>query len=117
MDNPTPLKVHLTQQGDYRFLVDFSASIPALLGLLLAAFISPRLNILALGDRVASGLGVAVARTRLLGVIAIALLCGAAVSVAGRIPWRITNTTLSRRSPPVSSGAATEGSARQMPSA
>ena len=31
MDNPTPLKVHLTQQGDYRFLVDFSASIPALL--------------------------------------------------------------------------------------
>ncbi|MCG9106905.1 OsmC family protein [Laribacter hongkongensis] len=31
MDNPTPLKVHLTQQDDYRFLVDFSASIPALL--------------------------------------------------------------------------------------
>ncbi|MFU0967012.1 FecCD family ABC transporter permease [Kluyvera ascorbata] len=61
------------------------ASIPALLGLLLAAFISPRLNILALGDRVASGLGVAVARTRLLGVIAIALLCGAAVSVAGPV--------------------------------
>ena len=61
------------------------ASIPALAGVLLAALISPRLNILALGDRVASGLGVAVTRTRVLGVIAIALLCGAAVSVAGPV--------------------------------
>lgn len=61
------------------------ASIPTLLGILLAAILAPRLNILALGDRVASGLGVSVARTRVLGVIAIALLCGAAVSVAGPI--------------------------------
>lgn len=61
------------------------ASIPTLLGILLAGFLAPRLNILALGDRVASGLGVPVARTRVLGVIAIALLCGAAVSVAGPI--------------------------------
>ncbi|MFH0474503.1 FecCD family ABC transporter permease [Kluyvera ascorbata] len=61
------------------------ASIPTLLGILLAGFLAPRLNILALGDRVASGLGVSVARTRVLGVIAIALLCGAAVSVAGPI--------------------------------
>lgn len=61
------------------------ASIPTLLGILLAGFLAPRLNILALGDRVASGLGVSVARTRVLGVIAIALLCGAAVSIAGPI--------------------------------
>ncbi len=61
------------------------ASIPALTGVLLAAWLAPRLNILALGDRVASGLGVAVTRTRILGVIAIALLCGAAVSVAGPV--------------------------------
>lgn len=61
------------------------ASIPALLGVLLAAYLAPRLTILALGDRVASGLGVAVARTRVLGVIAIALLCGAAVSIAGPV--------------------------------
>lgn len=61
------------------------ASVPALLGVLMAALLAPRLNILALGDRVASGLGVSVVRTRVLGVIAIALLCGAAVSVAGPI--------------------------------
>ena len=61
------------------------ASIPTLLGILLAGILAPRLNILALGDRLASGLGVSVARTRVLGVIAIALLCGAAVSVAGPI--------------------------------
>ena len=61
------------------------ASIPVLLGVLLAAYLAPRLNILALGDPVASGLGVAVTRTRVLGIIAIALLCGAAVSIAGPI--------------------------------
>ncbi|WP_368300968.1 FecCD family ABC transporter permease [Kluyvera sichuanensis] len=61
------------------------ASVPALAGVLMAALLAPRLNILALGDRVASGLGVSVVRTRVLGVIAIALLCGAAVSVAGPI--------------------------------
>lgn len=61
------------------------ASVPALLGGLMAALLAPRLNILALGDRVASGLGVSVVRTRVLGVIAIALLCGAAVSIAGPI--------------------------------
>lgn len=61
------------------------AGVPALLGVLMAVLLSPRLNILALGDRVASGLGVSVVRTRVLGVIAIALLCGAAVSVAGPI--------------------------------
>lgn len=60
-----------------------AATLPALTGLLLALAIAPYLNVLALGDVVASGLGVNIARTRLLGLIAAALLCGAAVSVAG----------------------------------
>jgi iron complex transport system permease protein len=39
----------------------------------------------ALGDKVALGLGVNITQTRLLGLMAIALLCGAAVAVAGPI--------------------------------
>jgi iron complex transport system permease protein len=41
--------------------------------------------VLALGDKVALGLGVNLVQTRLLGLLAIALLCGAAVAVAGPI--------------------------------
>ncbi len=37
------------------------------------------------GDKVALGLGVNLVQTRLLGLLAIALLCGAAVAVAGPI--------------------------------
>ncbi len=40
---------------------------------------------LALGDKVALGLGVNLVQTRLLVLLAIALLCGAAVAVAGPI--------------------------------
>ncbi len=58
---------------------------PALIGALAALFIAPGLNILALGDTVAAGLGVGIARLRLFGLLATALLCGAAVSVAGPI--------------------------------
>lgn len=65
--------------------VTAAATLPALVGLLLALAIAPHLNALALGDVVASGLGVNIARTRLLGLIAAALLCGAAVSVAGPV--------------------------------
>ncbi|WP_228983032.1 FecCD family ABC transporter permease, partial [Klebsiella pneumoniae] len=50
-----------------------------------ALLIAPRLNVLALGDKVALGLGVNLVQTRLLGLLAIALLCGAAVAVAGPI--------------------------------
>lgn len=57
----------------------------AALGFVLAMWLSPALNMLTLGDQVATGLGVSLARTRLLGLIAIALLCGAAVSLAGPI--------------------------------
>ena len=50
-----------------------------------ALAIAPRLNVLALGDKVALGLGVKIVQTRLLGLAAIALLCGSAVAVAGPI--------------------------------
>ena len=58
-----------------------TALVPALIGLGVALLIAPRLNVLALGDKVALGLGVNLVQTRL----AIALLCGAAVAVAGPI--------------------------------
>ncbi|WP_421019338.1 iron chelate uptake ABC transporter family permease subunit, partial [Klebsiella pneumoniae] len=57
----------------------------ALSGMGLALLLAPRLNVLALGDKVALGLGVNLVQTRLLGLAAIALLCGAAVAVAGPI--------------------------------
>lgn len=54
-------------------------------GLLIALALTPSLNVLALGDRLALGLGLNLMRVRLSGVIAVALLCGAAVSIAGPI--------------------------------
>ena len=62
-----------------------TALVPALIGLGVALLIAPRLNVLALGDKVALGLGVNLVQTRLLGLLAIALLCGAVVAVAGPI--------------------------------
>ncbi|MGG7446176.1 FecCD family ABC transporter permease [Kosakonia oryzendophytica] len=61
------------------------AAFAALAGFVLALWLSPSLNMLALGDNMARGLGVSLARTRVLSLLAIALLCGAAVSVAGPI--------------------------------
>lgn len=52
---------------------------------MLALYLAPSLNMLALGDRMAQGLGVSVLRTRTFTLLAIALLCGAAVSIAGPI--------------------------------
>ncbi|CAN7624519.1 iron ABC transporter permease [Rhizobium rhizogenes] len=62
-----------------------AALAPILMGMLLAFMIAPRLNALALGDAAATGLGVPVKSTRLIGLAATALLCGASVSVAGPI--------------------------------
>lgn len=62
-----------------------AALVPALSGMGLALLLAPRLNVLALGDKVALGLGVNLVQTRLLGLAAIALLCGTAVAVAGPI--------------------------------
>ncbi|AMO50737.1 Achromobactin transport system permease protein CbrB [Enterobacter sp. FY-07] len=61
------------------------AAFAALAGFVLALWLSPSLNMLALGDSMARGLGVSLVRTRVLSLLAIALLCGAAVSVAGPI--------------------------------
>ena len=88
LDEQTLLAMRTWLAGDLAGLswaVTAAAALPALAGLLLALAIAPHLNMLALGDAVASGLGVPVVRTRLVGLLAAALLCGAAVSVAGPI--------------------------------
>jgi iron complex transport system permease protein len=56
-------------------------------GFLLALFLAGRLNILALGDDVARGLGQNLGRTRFLGAVCVVLLAGAAVGVAGPIAF------------------------------
>ncbi|WP_189956373.1 FecCD family ABC transporter permease [Streptomyces alanosinicus] len=62
--------------------------LPALvLGLVIALALSPALNALALGDDTAQSLGVPVARIRLAGGVAVVLLAGAAVAVAGPVAF------------------------------
>ncbi|ESS57960.1 fecCD transport family protein [Enterobacter cloacae S611] len=61
------------------------AAMAATAGLALAIALAPALNMLALGDTLARGLGVSLTRIRLLSLFAIALLCGAAVAIAGPI--------------------------------
>lgn len=88
LDEQTLLAMRTWLAGDLAGLnwsVLRAAALPALAGGLLALLIAPRLNVLALGDKVALGLGVNLVQTRLLGLGAIALLCGAAVAVAGPI--------------------------------
>ncbi|HHJ4353729.1 TPA: FecCD family ABC transporter permease [Raoultella ornithinolytica] len=88
LDEQTLLAMRTWLAGDLAGLnwpVLRSATLPALTGGLLALLIAPRLNVLALGDKVALGLGVNILQTRLLGLGAIALLCGAAVAIAGPI--------------------------------
>ncbi len=52
-------------------------------GTLLALLMSDRLNILVLGDEVATGLGLQVERTRFIFILISSLMAGSAVSVAG----------------------------------
>ena len=54
-------------------------------GFALSVWLIPSLNVLALGDDIAMGLGVKVVRTRALGAAAGVLLCGATTAVAGPI--------------------------------
>jgi iron complex transport system permease protein len=54
-------------------------------GLFLALGLAPSLNALAMGDQLGRALGVNVNRTRVLGAVAIVLLCGAATAAAGPI--------------------------------
>lgn len=57
------------------------------IGMLLALAVSPALNTLALGDDAAQALGVPVTRIRLVGTIAVVLLAGSAVAVAGPVAF------------------------------
>jgi iron complex transport system permease protein len=57
------------------------------LGLIVALAITPALNALALGDEAAQALGVRVTRIRLAGAVAVVLLAGCAVSVAGPVAF------------------------------
>ncbi|MFE7432006.1 FecCD family ABC transporter permease [Streptomyces tendae] len=56
-------------------------------GLLLALTTLPSVNLLNLGDDVARGLGVNIARTRTIGIVAITLLAGAATAACGPIAF------------------------------
>ncbi|MFI8529200.1 FecCD family ABC transporter permease [Streptomyces aquilus] len=58
-----------------------------LLGIVVALAVSPALNALGLGDDSAQSLGVPVARIRLAGGIAVVLLAGSAVAVAGPVAF------------------------------
>lgn len=57
--------------------------IPLIVALALTLIVAPSLNILALGDNMARSLGISLIRIRVMTMLAIALLCGTAVSVAG----------------------------------
>ncbi|MGP6454587.1 FecCD family ABC transporter permease [Enterobacter ludwigii] len=88
LDEQTLLALRTWLAGDLAGITERtlrSASWAAGAGFALALWLSPSLNMLALGDRMAQGLGVSLLRTRLFALLAIALLCGAAVSVAGPI--------------------------------
>ncbi|MDD9632150.1 iron ABC transporter permease [Klebsiella michiganensis] len=84
LDEQTLLAMRTWLAGDLAGL-NWQTLLPALAGVTIALVIAPRLNVLALGDKVALGLGVKIVQTRLLGLTAIALLCGSAVAVAGPI--------------------------------
>lgn len=67
---------------------DVFAVIPFLLaGLVLAFCLAPSLNALALGDDLATALGSRVVLTRVLSIVAVTLLCGAATAAAGPIAF------------------------------
>ena len=83
LDEQTLLAMRTWLAGDVAGVIGettASAAGAAAVGFALALWLSPSLNMLALGDRMAQGLGVSLLKTRLL-----ALLAGAAVSVAGPI--------------------------------
>jgi len=96
LDEQTLLAMRTWLAGDVAGVIGettASAAGAAAVGFALALWLSPSLNMLALGDRMAQGLGVSLLKTRLLALLAIALLAlpvivlmiGAAVSVAGPI--------------------------------
>lgn len=88
LDEQTMTEIRTWLTGDLSALswpVITVAALMSGIALLLALSQAASLNALALGDRMALGLGVSLRRTRVVTIIAIALLSGAAVSVAGPI--------------------------------
>ena len=86
LDEQTLLAMRTWLVGDLagiRWEMLHHALIPLIVGLVLAISIAPSMNILALGDNMARGLGVNLLRIRLIAMVSIALLCGVAVSIAG----------------------------------
>lgn len=59
----------------------------AAVGLAASLAFSSRLNLLAMGDEIATGLGLQVERTRLILIVISALLAGSAISVVGQISF------------------------------
>ncbi|MDF1487102.1 FecCD family ABC transporter permease [Tessaracoccus caeni] len=69
-------------------LGDTAAVLPFLgVGLLLAVLVAGSLNAVALGDELAASLGASVARTRVLGIVAVTLLAGGATALTGGIAF------------------------------
>ncbi len=60
-------------------------AVPILIGAVIAFASARGLDLMALGDDTATGLGHSVARTRILGIVATVLLCGGATAIAGPI--------------------------------
>lgn len=86
LDEQTLLAMRTWLVGDLaglRWEMVHHALIPLTVGLVLAVVVAPSMNILALGDNMARGLGVNLLRIRIITMVAIALLCGVAVSIAG----------------------------------
>ena len=59
--------------------------LPIVVGVVIAFGSARGLDLIALGDETATGLGHSVARTRTLGIVATVLLCGSATAIAGPI--------------------------------
>ncbi|MFT4052091.1 MAG: iron chelate uptake ABC transporter family permease subunit [Microbacterium sp.] len=69
-------------------LEDAASVLPFLaIGLLIAVALSGPLNAIALGDELAASLGTKVMRTRVLGIVAVTLLAGAATALTGGIAF------------------------------
>jgi iron complex transport system permease protein len=74
--------VNYAEWGEIRTAAPWMAA-----GLVLALFLAARLNVLALGDDVARGLGQNVGMTRFIGALSVVLLAGGAVGVAGPVAF------------------------------
>lgn len=69
--------------GNWSYISTFTPFL--MVGILIAIFSAPALNALALGDEVATGLGVKTGTLRLIAAFGGVLLCGAATALAGPI--------------------------------